>query len=72
MIRLTSLGHKLWPLLSSEYLLDHFLFCVIYWLLYFPTFSAYDEIAANPTVEQTIRVGSADVEMVVQAANNQV
>ena len=33
--------------------------------------SAYDEIAANPTVEQTIRVGSADVEMVVQAANNQ-
>ena len=34
--------------------------------------TAYDEIVANPTVEQTIRVGSADVEMVVQAANNQV
>lgn len=31
---------------------------------------AYDEIAASPSVEQTIRTGSADVELVVQAANN--
>jgi hypothetical protein len=34
--------------------------------------SAYDEIAAIPSVEQTIKIGSADVEMVVQAANNKV
>lgn len=33
---------------------------------------AYDEIAASPSVEQTIRSGSADVELVVQAANNSV
>jgi hypothetical protein len=33
---------------------------------------AYDTIAAMPNIEQTIRVGSADVEMVVQAANNSV
>jgi hypothetical protein len=32
---------------------------------------AFDEIAANPSVEHTIRVGTADVELVVQAANNQ-
>ena len=32
--------------------------------------SAYDDIAAMPNIEHTIRVGSADVEMVVQAANN--
>ena len=32
--------------------------------------AAYDEIAAIPSVEQTIKIGSADVEMVVQAANN--
>jgi hypothetical protein len=32
--------------------------------------SAYDEIAAIPSVEQTIKIGSSDVEMVVQAANN--
>lgn len=31
---------------------------------------AYDDIAAMPNIEHTIRVGSADVEMVVQAANN--
>lgn len=31
--------------------------------------AAYDEIAAIPSVEQTIKIGSADVEMVVQAAN---
>lgn len=35
------------------------------------SFSAFDEIAANPSVEQTIRVGTADVELVVQAANTQ-
>lgn len=34
--------------------------------------SAYDEIAAIPSVEHTIKIGSADVEMVVQAANNKV
>ena len=33
---------------------------------------AYDEIAALPSIEHTIRVGTSDVEMVVQAANNQV
>eukprot|EP01040_Poterioochromonas_malhamensis_P004067 gene4067-4351_t len=33
---------------------------------------AFDEIAANPSVEHTIRVGTADVELVVQAANNQI
>eukprot|EP01031_Cornospumella_fuschlensis_P035695 gene35695-43291_t len=33
---------------------------------------AYDEIAASPSVEQTIRSGSADVELVVQAANHSV
>lgn len=33
---------------------------------------AYDEIAAMPSIEHTIRVGSADVEMVVQAANNEI
>lgn len=32
--------------------------------------SAYNEIATMPSIEQTIRVGTADVEMVVQAANN--
>jgi hypothetical protein len=32
--------------------------------------SAFDEIAASPSLEQTIRVGTADVELVVQAANN--
>ena len=32
--------------------------------------SAYNEIAAMPSIEQTIRVGTSDVEMVVQAANN--
>lgn len=32
--------------------------------------AAYDEIAAIPSVEHTIKMGSADVEMVVQAANN--
>eukprot|EP01038_Epipyxis_sp_PR26KG_P004345 gene4345-6149_t len=31
---------------------------------------AYDLIAATPTIEHTIRIGAADVEMVVQAANN--
>mmetsp|Transcript_25784 Transcript_25784/g.43020 ORF Transcript_25784/g.43020 Transcript_25784/m.43020 type:complete len:417 (+) Transcript_25784:149-1399(+) len=31
---------------------------------------AYDEIAALPSIEHTIRVGTSDVEMVVQAANN--
>lgn len=31
---------------------------------------AYDLIAAMPSIEHTIRVGSSDVEMVVQAANN--
>jgi len=31
---------------------------------------SYDLIAAMPSIEHTIRVGSADVEMVVQAANN--
>jgi len=31
---------------------------------------AFDEIAASPSVEHTIRVGSADVELVVQAANH--
>lgn len=30
---------------------------------------AYDEIAQLPSIEQTIRVGTSDVEMVVQAAN---
>eukprot|EP00599_Poterioochromonas_sp_BG-1_P000060 CAMPEP_0173146268 /NCGR_PEP_ID=MMETSP1105-20130129/8389_1 /TAXON_ID=2985 /ORGANISM="Ochromonas sp., Strain BG-1" /LENGTH=309 /DNA_ID=CAMNT_0014060431 /DNA_START=294 /DNA_END=1219 /DNA_ORIENTATION=+ len=30
--------------------------------------SAFDEIAASPSLEQTIRVGTADVELVVQAA----
>lgn len=33
--------------------------------------SAFDEIAASPSLEQTIRVGTADVELVVQAANNE-
>lgn len=33
---------------------------------------AYDDIASMPSVEHTIRVGSADVELVVQAANNTV
>jgi hypothetical protein len=32
---------------------------------------AFDEIASNPSLEHTIRVGTADVELVVQAANNQ-
>ena len=46
-------------------------------LLLFVTFfsysrRAYDEIAAMPSIEHTIRVGTSDVEMVVQAANNQV
>jgi hypothetical protein len=31
---------------------------------------SYDLIAAMPSIEHTIRVGSSDVEMVVQAANN--
>jgi hypothetical protein len=31
---------------------------------------AYDEIAASPSVEQTIKEGTADIERVVQAANN--
>ena len=35
-------------------------------------YRAYDEIAASPSVEQTIRSGSADVELVVQAANHSV
>lgn len=34
--------------------------------------NAYDAIAAMPDIEHTIRVGSADVEMVVQAANNEI
>lgn len=33
---------------------------------------AYDEIAASPSVEQTIRSGNTNIEMAVQAANNQV
>jgi hypothetical protein len=37
---------------------------------HFLRFSAFDEIAASPSLEQTIRVGTADVELVVQAANN--
>lgn len=32
--------------------------------------SAYDEISQLPSIEQTIRVGTSDVEVVVQAANN--
>lgn len=32
--------------------------------------AAFDEIAASPSLEQTIRVGTADVELVVQAANH--
>lgn len=31
---------------------------------------AFDEIAANPSVEHTIRLGTSNVELVVQAANN--
>jgi hypothetical protein len=33
---------------------------------------AYDLIAAMPSIEHTIRQGTSDVEMVVQAANNNV
>jgi hypothetical protein len=40
-----------------------------YYYYYYYYYRAYDEIAAIPSVEQTIKIGSADVEMVVQAAN---
>ena len=32
--------------------------------------SAYDKIASSPSVEKTMRAGGADVETVVQTANN--
>lgn len=42
-----------------------------YYILASFVYSAFDEIAASPSLEQTIRVGTADVELVVQAANNE-
>lgn len=67
----------LMPKVSSELqsvdnieLLGHDETCYKEWLSALRTVvNAYDEIAATPSVDTTMRMGSADVEVVVQAAN---
>lgn len=68
----TSCGLNLWPKWFRKFIV------ILILLILFDNlaktmkflFRAYDEIAAIPSVEQTIKIGSSDVEMVVQAANN--